>query len=436
MASRDEVLVEFLDRMYRDILAIEEEYGMQASARDLRPPVEAYHDAIRIWQAGDERLPVEDASWAIHSIRQRANWMRSGPQAFWQDKDRHHKQTLEKAREFKRWCIRHVRQLQVPMDVVQEDLVTFAHWVKGSAEERLARELALREAQKYRGRGTQGYWEAVEADEFWQGFAYTAAFFKDMRKQLAGPNKKILIEDHSAETGGVKRFAKQDWRTSGEEALRGLWVQIMHPLSLKAAFIEKQDKRAQPKLMFDEARYVPEIEWQRMKVNCLRLADAYEHYAVLYAAALAPEVDKSYKEQKALLDTVVSDSYALLKLIERLEKGDEKLEIYQLERLVKEVDNPEMKARLAAVLAAQRVDRISSSGGLKGALNGVMQQAEQELDALEKAHFQFLSSQLSIYEDSKTVVKQLATQGLNLAGKFVATAAAIAAGRGKGGPGR
>lgn len=421
MQHKDQALADFITRLRDEIAEIEKEYTMQAGGGDLRLPIDAYHDAIDLWRGG-RLLDVEEVSWSLDSIRKRAVWLRSGAHIFWQDKDDNYKTTLANAQKFKRWCIRNTNKLKTPLNALQEDLSTFAIWVKAGDENRLARELKSRMAEKFR----EGEWLAVNDDEFWSGLAYTAGFFKELASQLAAGGGKIMLDDKNF-SQKLRKFNSDDWHAAGIEALKGLWLQIQHPIALKSAFSKDGDK-----WLFSEALYVPEAEWQRMTVDGLRLADAYDHYGLLYAAALAQPVDASYKVKKDELDGVFSNSYSLLKLIERLESGGEKLPIHQLQRLVKETDNDEMKRRLQAILDAQRID---TSSGMKGAISNVMKGAEQELEILEKAHFKFLSNQLGIYEDGKKVVKQLASQGINLAGKFVAAAAAAATARGRGGRG-
>lgn len=419
MNDKDRALTDFLERLRDEISVIEKEYSMQISHNDLRLPVDAYHDAVDMWRNG-HMVEVDDAAWGLDSIRKRANWLRVGAEAFWQDKDANYKKTLAAAVDFKRWCIRNAGRLDVSASVMQEDLVTFALWVKSGGTERIEREMKSRMAEKF----SDGKWVTLGAEEFWSGLAYTAGFFNDMALQLRSSDGRIMLGDG---TNKPTRFSADDWHMAGMDALKALWVQIQHPIALKSAFRKNGDK-----WQFNEALYVPEAEWQRMKVDSIRLADAYEHYALLYAAALAQSVDASYKLHRDNLDSVVSDSYSLLKLIERLESGGEKLPIHQLERLVRETENDELRRRLQAILDSQRVDK--SGGGMKNALNGVMQGAENELAVLEKNHFQFLSNQLSVYEEGKNIIKQLAGQGLNLAGKFVAAAAAATA-RGRGGSG-
>lgn len=57
---------------------------------------------------------------------------------------------------------------------------------------------------------------------------------------------------------------------------------------------------------------------------------------------------------------------------------------------------------------------------------------DKQIAALEGAHMDFSTAQLGLYEEGKDVVKQLAADGLNLAGQFVANASAKDNSRGRG----
>jgi hypothetical protein len=57
---------------------------------------------------------------------------------------------------------------------------------------------------------------------------------------------------------------------------------------------------------------------------------------------------------------------------------------------------------------------------------------DKQIAAIEKAQLDFGTAQLGLYEEGKDVVKQLAADGLNLAGQFVANASAKDNTRGRG----
>jgi len=299
-------------------------------------------------------------------------------------------------------------------------------------EDEVDRELYYRKAQRFvpNRQGQGGQWRRLESEEYQGGFRYVAGFFSELQRQLEHAPEQALIEDKSGKKPLLQRITSKEMAKTGEEAMKNLWVQIKHPLSLKAAFAQKKPG-AVPK--FDEYRYVSERAWDEMRTNALRMSEAYEGYAVMYAAALADVVDTHYKELLGTLDSVVADGYQLLKVVEDMERGGGTLEIHQLERMVKEVENGELRQRLQKLLDSLRINRTESSGGAGDLVNEVMEQADREIDELEQAHFSFLSSQLAVYEQSKDVVKSLAGQGLNVAGKFVEAAAALAASRGRGG---
>jgi hypothetical protein len=60
-------------------------------------------------------------------------------------------------------------------------------------------------------------------------------------------------------------------------------------------------------------------------------------------------------------------------------------------------------------------------------------QIKQEMQELDKAGMRFASSQLMVYEQSRDIVKKMAAQGMNIAGKHTAqTVAEPDKGRGSG----
>lgn len=95
-----------------------------------------------------------------------------------------------------------------------------------------------------------------------------------------------------------------------------------------------------------------------------KLSELYQHYGVLFAALLKPQADRDFKERTDRLNEMVEQAYA---------QGQQ--------------------------AAAQSADR--------------------EIKAVDKAHLEYSSAQLGLYEEGKDIVKQLAAKGLNLAGRFV-----------------
>jgi hypothetical protein len=94
------------------------------------------------------------------------------------------------------------------------------------------------------------------------------------------------------------------------------------------------------------------------------------------------------------------------------------------------VERDDLRERIQAMLAR----KVLSAREKQEAL-AMLAQVERGLDAekkrVEQSHLSYATGQLAVYEDAKDTVKKLASQGLNLAGKFLENAMQQA-GRGQG----
>jgi hypothetical protein len=94
------------------------------------------------------------------------------------------------------------------------------------------------------------------------------------------------------------------------------------------------------------------------------------------------------------------------------------------------VERDDLRERLQAMLSRKGLSakEKQEARALLGSIERGLAKEKKDLDA---AHMNYRTGQLAIYEDTKDLVKQLAAQGLNLAGKFV-DSAMQAAGKGQG----
>ena len=212
------------------------------------------------------------------------------------------------------------------------------------------------------------------------------------------------------------------------EALVALWVQTLHP-SIVVRALDVSGKAS----VFLPDSYVSEKEWQGGVQTAERLSEAYARYAVLFVAAMADPVENNYKDLLDELEALIGDAAELQELVEFIET-QQGMEAVDMEAFVQDVENPTLKEMLAALQITQQAERNKRvAEQMHDHLNQIINEADVQIEALEQQHLTFLSSQLSIYEQSKDMVKKLAAQGLNLAGKFVAAAQTAAQERGKGG---
>jgi hypothetical protein len=452
-SAKDQALFPLMDQLYREIYASEREIGMAASADDVRVPIDKHHDAVRAWMSGEDRarLTVDWLSYDLSSLRQRARWLRRGPSVIWEERDPHAEARLKDAQTFKRFLIRQgERALVVPEATMAHDLhVFYSRYAAHTAL--LMAELKQRFAERFRaptvaaqpGRrslakhgpaAATGRWVALGPEEFLDGMRYIVRHYPLLEKPL-----QASLE-HVAGAGDANVPAVDDRHTGRRphQALANMWVQIMHPYNLHASFQKPLPESGELSLRFMVAEHMSEAEWQVNAFQCEQLAGLYDRYAMFFAAAMSDTVNEHYKEEKDELDQLVRDSARLIRRIEAMEAGGPAMPIHMLERLLHDVDNPELKRRIAAILDSMRVDTSSGSVGdmaAKPVVQGVMEQAEREVEELEQKHFSFLTNQLASYEQGKEFIKGLAQKGINLAGKFAEAAVAVAAGRGKGGRG-
>ncbi|MCC7260150.1 MAG: hypothetical protein IT567_03880 [Alphaproteobacteria bacterium] len=432
-ARKDDVLLQFLDRLYREILAMENARNIYMTAGDLRPPIEYYHDAVRAW-AGNrepERLTVERLAGDLRNLRARSDWLASGPQAFWPH-DR------AQATALKQRLVLDSAKLVLPMEAIKEDLSHFARRVmRDTSGERLQQELDLREAQKFVKKLIgKGRWEPLTAQEFWESFAYVVEHYLT-GEDLLLPDEVRKLESHFR--GGGKdttppKAMRPDYYRQAEEGLKALWVQMMPPVSLMQAFSPAATEGAPPE--FDPVHYLSEEEWQKATGEAARLAEAYARYTLLFAAALVETVNTNYMELLEGLDQLVEAAAELKHAVADRSAGQD-LSMAQLEQLLAEIQNRELHENIEVFLHKQMQERNRrNTEQMHEHLNSVMRNADERIKNLESSHFSFLSTQLAVYEESKDLVKKLAGQGLNIAGRFVGQATAQGTQRGKGEKGR
>ncbi len=428
--DKEDILANFLDALYREIRDMEMACRMQAAPDDLRPPIDVHHDAVRAilskqqGYAPGQRLSVTWLSHDIMALRQRARWLRSGPHVWWEGRDPHYAKTRDQCIAFKRQLIRSKAEIDIPLEILQQDLADFA---RRYVNERHLLDGALyeRNAQKWARRAGRHHWQAVSGEEFWKGLRYTARYFSSLLQRLAEQGAPGLLA-HEAKT--QQTVTPSDQLAESRRALKNLWLQIVHPLVLRGSIVP--DETREHHYHLDTSRHIPERHWQQMGSEAAELADAYDRYTVMFAAMTADTVDYHYKALLDDLDQQVIDVAALIREIEALERGGNKLELHQLERMVRELENEELKRRLLELLEKYKAD-TSGNATLNAteAANQVMDEVDQQIDKLEQAHFDFLATQFTVYEESQDVVRKLAGQGLNIAGKFVEAAAAMAAAR-------
>ncbi len=158
------------------------------------------------------------------------------------------------------------------------------------------------------------------------------------------------------------------------------------------------------------------------------LTQLYRDYTVFFAALFAQVAERNYKTRVDAVDASVADVGLIEQILEQLMAG--KMTNQQAMTEMMHVERDDLRERIQQMLASKVL-----SGSEKQAALSMLGQIEQGLNRekkqVEQAHMNYATGQLAVYEDSKETVKRLASQGLNLAGKFLDNAMQQA-GKGRG----
>lgn len=159
------------------------------------------------------------------------------------------------------------------------------------------------------------------------------------------------------------------------------------------------------------------------------IAQLYRDYTVFFAAIFAPVADRNFKSRVETVDASVADVGLIEQILAQLIAG--KMNNQQAMAEMNHVERDDLRERIQQMLA-----RKSLSGREKQEALAMLAQIEKGLNhekkQVEQAHLSYATGQLAVYEDAKDTVKRLASQGLNLAGKFLDSAMQNARGAGRG----
>ncbi len=158
------------------------------------------------------------------------------------------------------------------------------------------------------------------------------------------------------------------------------------------------------------------------------LAALYCGYTVFFAALFAEVADRNYFSRSDVIDESVTDIGLVEQVLDQLISG----QITQAQAMqeLMHVERDDLREKLQAMLARKGLSAREKQEA-RAMLGTIEKGLAQEKKQLEAAHLNYRTGQLAVYEDSKDIVKQLATQGLNLAGKFVENALGKGAGQGR-----
>ena len=156
------------------------------------------------------------------------------------------------------------------------------------------------------------------------------------------------------------------------------------------------------------------------------LADSYQRYAVLFVALLAETADMNYQTRTDEKNAQVEE-LAALQHTARTQGADNQAVAFD-EMLQNYLLDEELRARLRANKRRKK-RRMIALPDFDEMLEEEMQAIDAQISRIEDGHTTFVMKQLLLYQRSQEVVKRMAQEGLNIAGKFVEDAMSEVMGR-------
>jgi hypothetical protein len=147
-----------------------------------------------------------------------------------------------------------------------------------------------------------------------------------------------------------------------------------------------------------------------------QLSDAYRDYTVFFIAMMAESAEDNVKARKDENDVLIQDCHRLETMLTQLAAGG--IDIATVIKAAMLIEHDGLRRKILALLNQGKPNRDelnSASNSVRDARNYF--NAEQK--TLDAAGMRFSTSQLMVYEASKDTIKQLSSQGLNVAGKFM-----------------
>ncbi len=145
------------------------------------------------------------------------------------------------------------------------------------------------------------------------------------------------------------------------------------------------------------------------------LSQAYQSYAVMFAALMKPFADRNYHAR-------VEDAHAQVEELAQMKHAVEDKDLRQLEDAAQQVDSASLRQAIHEFVSARGGSKQNKLESLLAGLKNAMEGADKEIAGIEAAHLDYVMAQLGIFEDGKDLVKKLMKRGMNVVGKFVDSA--------------
>lgn len=159
------------------------------------------------------------------------------------------------------------------------------------------------------------------------------------------------------------------------------------------------------------------------------LKQRYKDYTVLFVALLAEKADRNAQTRTEDANVIVADCAMLKGLLAKLQRGE--IGLPEIMAAIEHLEHDDLRRALRTLLGMGRL-KAEDLGQAMEQTQAVGRAADEEIRKIDQAMMSFATSQLAVYEEAKDTVKSLASQGMNIAGKFVENAMRQAQGQGRG----
>ncbi|MEZ5692221.1 MAG: hypothetical protein R3D71_11250 [Rickettsiales bacterium] len=146
-----------------------------------------------------------------------------------------------------------------------------------------------------------------------------------------------------------------------------------------------------------------------------QISSLYKNYAIMFSALLKPIADKNHKDRLDDLDNDIGD---IKQIIDQLEQQKD-ININMIIKIAQNLSEANLRIIIVKFIQEKRYKNINELKKLISHLKNIIEQKERNIKKIEDNHLAFASSQLIIFESSKDLLKELASRGMNIVGKFV-----------------
>ena len=146
------------------------------------------------------------------------------------------------------------------------------------------------------------------------------------------------------------------------------------------------------------------------------LAKLYTQYTVFFAALFAHRADEDFQVRSEQTEQQMDDLATVLAVLQKLLKGQ--VSAREAEDAMMHVERDDLRERMGAMLRKGKPSPADMTQAMT-AIGTIKLGLQKEKKTVADAHLSYATGQLAVYEESRDVVKRMAAQGLNLAGKFL-----------------